>query len=75
MKTQAQVRDAFWQAHPQFARRMVPAARSRRTGRILYRVAAQNDYPCDVRVAFVDYVDMLSKDGTITSALAHCVTL
>lgn len=62
MKTQAQVRDAFWQAHPQFQ----ALRRSRKR---------QNQYPCDVRVSFVDYVDMLSKDGTITSALAHRVTL
>ncbi len=33
------------------------------------------DYLTDTRCAFVDYVDMLSKDGTISEALAHRATL
>jgi hypothetical protein len=33
------------------------------------------DYPADVRVEFVDFVDMLAKDGHISEALAQRVTL
>lgn len=62
MKTQTEVRNAFWESHPQFAA-------IRRTKK------RQNDYPTDVRVAFVDFVDSLSKDGSISPKLAHNVTL
>lgn len=58
--TQAEVRAAFWEAHPHLTRR----------GR-----QSQNDYSCDTRVAFVDFVDSLSKDGLISGKLAHRVTL
>jgi hypothetical protein len=58
--TQKEVRTLFWQEHPQFKR--VP-------GR------TQNDYPTDVRVAFVDFVDALCRDGQISEALAERVTL
>lgn len=33
------------------------------------------DYPCDVRCAFVAFVDALSKDGTISESLAARVVL
>jgi hypothetical protein len=59
MTNQKQVRAAFWEAHP---------TASRKKGR-------DGDYLTDTRVAFVDYVDMLSKDGTISEALASRVTL
>jgi hypothetical protein len=59
MKTQAEVRDAFWEDHS-FVK--VPGK-------------MQNDYPTDVRCAFVDYVDMLARDGLIDEALASRVTL
>lgn len=58
--TQTQVRIAFWADHPQFRR--VPGKR-------------QNDYPADIRAAFVDFVDMLCRNGTISDALAQRVTL
>jgi hypothetical protein len=62
MKTQKQVRESFWEAFPQYAS-------ERRTGK------RQNDYRADIRMAFVDYVDMLSRDGTISEKLALRVTL
>ena len=62
MKTQKQVRNAFWNAHPQFT----SERRSRKT---------QNDYYTDIRVSFTDFVDYLCKDGQISEALAHKVTL
>ena len=60
LTTQAGVRRAFWDAHPQFARR---------------GNWRQNDYATDVRVTWVDYVDSLARSGVITEALAFRVTL
>ncbi len=57
--TQPQVREAFWQG---FAG---PRPKKLSTG----------DYPTDVRVEFVDFVDMLARDGHISEALAQRVTL
>lgn len=62
MNTITAVRNAFWNAHPQFAKDY----------RKTYR---QNDYKTDIRCAFVDYVDNLQKDGVITEKLAYRVTL
>jgi len=66
MKTQAQVRASFWSNHPELDK----LARERGT-----RSKRQNSQPADIRVAFVDYVDSLSKNGEINSKLAHNVTL
>ena len=57
--TQSQLRAAFWQDID------VTATPGKR----------QNDYPADVRMAFVDYVDMLAWSGEISEALADRVTL
>jgi len=62
MTTQTEIRESFWQAFPQFA----GERRSRK---------CQNDYRCDVRVSFVDYVDHLQRNGEISEALASRVTL
>lgn len=62
MKTQKQIRDSFWSNFPEYANEK----RSRKK---------QNDYKCDIRCAFVDYVDMLAKDGEITWKMARKVTL
>ena len=35
----------------------------------------QNDYSCDIRCAFVDFVDFLNKDGQITESQAFKITL
>lgn len=66
IKTQTQVRENFWE----FLREVNPglASKYRRTKR-------QNDYPTDIRVNFVDYVDNLRRNGEITEALAYRVTL
>ncbi len=58
--TEPQVRSAFWAAHPEHHR---------------IRGYRQNDYPADVRLAFVDYVDHLAREGAISDALAQRVTL
>ena len=62
MKTQKEVLQAFWDYHQNFQH--------------LYRSKKrQNDYPCEVRLAFVDYVDDLRKSGLISEKLANRATL
>lgn len=58
-----QVRDAFWNM---FCVEGKPRE---------YRGKSQNELPTDVRCAFVDFVDHLSRDGSISQALASRVTL
>ncbi len=58
--TQKAIRVYFWENHPQFKRR----------GK-----TPQNSYPTDVRVAFVDFVDMMRRNDEISEALAGRVTL
>lgn len=62
MTTQTEIRHAFWSSHTEFQE-------LRRTSR------RQNEYPADVRSAFVEYVDMLARDGSISESLASRVTL
>ena len=59
--TQPQVRAAFWDECP---------PRFQRQGR-----KTQNEYPADVRMSFIDFVDSLYRDGQISEALARRVTL
>lgn len=62
MKTQTEIRDAFWGAHPEY--------------RPLFRKGKrQNDYDTDIRCAFVDFVDQLRREEVITEKLAMRVTL
>ena len=63
MTNQKQVREAFWGAYPDLEKTQ---RRARKT---------QNDYPADTRMAFVDFVDMLSRNDDISEALAQRVTL
>jgi hypothetical protein len=66
LTTQRQVRAAFWEAHPHFDEQAREAGiRSKR----------QNEHCATVRCTFVDFVDMLQKDGQISEALAQRVTL
>jgi len=53
------VRRAFWQEHP---------TASRKRGR-------DGDYLTDTRCAFIDFVDMLARNGDISEDLAGRVTL
>lgn len=62
--TQREVRRAFWEAHPTLPRR-----------RITNFSGNGKMYPTDTRCAFADYVDALSKDGSISTELAGRVTL
>jgi hypothetical protein len=60
--TQAQVRAAFWQgnAHLRSAYR---------------RGKRQNDYSATIRSEWVEFVDMLTRDGHIAETLAQRITL
>ena len=66
MKTQTEVRKAFWEyleeVNPEL---YTKGKRSKR----------QNEQVTDIRVMFADYVDSLRRDGQITESLANRVTL
>lgn len=62
LKTITEVRQSFWNNHSQFANEY------RKTWR-------QNQYNVDIRCAFVEYVDLLHRDGQISDKLAQRVTL
>jgi len=62
IKTLSALRVSFWENHPQFASDF----------RVKKR---QNDYKCDIRCSWVDYVDSLSQDGIISEKLRNNATL
>jgi len=64
--TQKQIRAQFWLDHPSFDHQ------AREAG---IRSKHQNEQCATVRCAFVDYVDMLRRDGQISEALADRATL
>lgn len=62
--TQAQVRKAFWEAHPEADRKKIK------------NYEGSGTMHCtDTRCAFVDFVDYLYKNGEISEALVGRVTL
>jgi len=65
--TQEQVRLSFWEDNP--------LALSRTVEREIRQGRPDKDFRTDTRCAFVDYVDMLARDGRISEALASRVTL
>ena len=58
--TQKELRQTFWRDHPYLTR--VPGK-------------TQNQYPADTRVAWVEYVDAMAREGVISDALANRATL
>ena len=62
MKYFYEVRQSFWDMHPEFK------SEYRKTWR-------QNQYNATIRASFVMYVDHLEREGTITRELANRVTL
>lgn len=62
MKTQTEVRKSFWESFPEFKSEY----RSKKR---------QNDYNCNIRCSFCDYVESLRRDNQISNALAQRVTL
>jgi hypothetical protein len=69
MTTQKAIRAAFWAAHPALIRRRhrYGWSDSDKTAELVHHV--------DSRMAFVDYVDALARDGVISSELAQRATL
>ena len=69
MNNQKQIRAAFWEAFPDLPRRRYrySPTRSDKTAELVY--------PIDTRCAFVDFLDQLQRDGTISEALANRATL
>jgi len=69
MKTQKEIRAAFWSAHPDLPRRRYRYAwtQSDKTAELVF--------PVDTRCAFVDYVDQLQQSGEISESLALRATL
>ncbi len=57
--TQRELRAQFWAVHPALPRKRVGGH------------YPQNDQPCDTRAAWVEYVDALERDGSISAALAE----
>ena len=66
MKTKKEIRANFWQFLQETAPDLAKLKRTRKT---------QNDYPTDIRCAFVQYVDDLLKNGQISEKLANDTTL
>lgn len=62
VKTAKQVRDLFWMQHPEFQSEFSPKKR-------------QKDYRADIRIAFVDFIERLSRDGIISVSLSEKITL
>jgi len=59
---QTQLRAAFWDSVPSLQHHY------RKTKR-------QNSYPADVRMAWVDFVEMMHRGGAITARVAASATL
>jgi len=60
MKTQKDLRAAFWCYHPEFTRK----------GR-----TKQNQYHADIRMAWCDFVEAMLRNGIIGYGLSHRATL
>lgn len=62
--TQRELRRAFWEQHPALSRRKITDYSGNGTM-----------YCTDTRCVFVDWIDMLSRDGQISEELAQRATL
>lgn len=56
--TQDEIREMFWECYPEFNEHYK-------------RSKKQNDYNCEIRTAFCDYVDILRRDEIISEKLAN----
>lgn len=59
---QKQLRKAFREQFPELSFKRI-------------KYGSSSDFPCDTRVAFVDWIDALSKNGDISPELAQRATL
>ena len=66
MKTQKQIRAAFWEAHPHLE------AHARKWG---IKTAPHNRHNAETRTAFVEFVDNLARNGEVSENLAFRATL
>ena len=66
MKTKNEIRANFWQMLQETAPHLAKMKRVKKT---------QNDYPADIRCAFVDYTDQLARSGEISQRMADNITL
>lgn len=73
IKTLSELRAQFWEQHPTYKRKTVSKVSS--NGKKFYKYADQNDYPADVRMAWVFFVDNMQRSGEISEALAWKATL
>jgi len=64
LTTQKKIRAAFWESADPMS-----------GDGITRRKLSNGDYTADTRMAFVDFVDMLHRDGEISDDLAQRVTL
>ena len=62
MTTQKEVRNSFWSSFPEFKSEYKSNKR-------------QNEYKCDIRMTFIDYIDSLVRNNEISEDLAKRVTL
>lgn len=65
-KTQAEVRNSFWDLMKETNPDLYVMRRSNKR---------QNDYNATIRTFFCDHVDCLRRDGQISEKLANSVTL
>lgn len=66
IKTLSDLRNSFWD----YLKEVSPSlAHLRRSSK------KQNQYPTDIRMSWVDYIDNMQKDGNITKKLAQRATL
>jgi len=63
-----ELRASFWRDHPAFKRKAIGAPGT-------MRPASQNEYPADIRCAWVDYVDAMARGGQISDRVAQSATL
>ena len=73
IKTLSELHEMFWEQHPHFRRKTV--SKMSRNGKPFYKYADQNDYPADVRMAWVFFVYYTQRNGEISEALAWKATL
>lgn len=70
--TQSDLRAEFWRRHPQHKPQGITEHTSAHTK---WRPKRQNEYPTDVRVAWVDFVDWCARSHWISNELARRATL
>jgi hypothetical protein len=67
IKNQSQLREFFWDVmYPRYTPKRFSSSKK------FYR---QNDYCAEVRMNWVDFVDVMQREGRISDNLAHTATL